>query len=59
MKKRIKKLNDSELLERISEILLKIDSEIEMKKNNILSLPTKEERIERVKEITKTILNYE
>jgi hypothetical protein len=41
----------------LSDILLKIDKELKLREEELLSLPTKEDRIQKVKEITKTVLN--
>ena len=41
----------------LSDVLLKIDKELKLREEELLSLPTKEDRIQKVKEITKTVLN--
>jgi hypothetical protein len=62
----MKKLKDEELQRMeenkqfsrtISDELLKIDKELKLREEELLSLPTKEDRIRKVKEITKTVLN--
>jgi hypothetical protein len=62
----MKKLKDEELQRMeedkqfsrtLSDILLKIDKELKLREEELLSLPTKEDRIQKVKEITKTVLN--
>jgi hypothetical protein len=41
----------------ISNTLIQIDKELKVREEELLSLPTKEDRIRKVKEITKTVLN--
>jgi hypothetical protein len=41
----------------ISNTLIQIDKELKLREEELLSLPTKEYRIQKVKEITKTVLN--
>jgi hypothetical protein len=62
----MKKLKDEELQRMeedkqfsrtLSDVLLKIDKELKLREEELLSLPTKEDRIQKVKEITKTVLN--
>jgi hypothetical protein len=62
----MKKLKDEELQRMeedkqfsrtLSDVLLKIDKELKLREEELLSLPTKEDRIHKVKEITKTVLN--
>ena len=49
--------NRGEFIRTISDELLKIDKELKLREEELLSLPTKEDRIQKVKEITKTVLN--
>jgi hypothetical protein len=49
--------NREEFIRTISDELLKIDKELKLREEELLSLPTKEDRIRKVKEITKTVLN--
>jgi len=49
--------NREEFIRTISDELLKIDKELKLREEELLSLPTKEDRIQKVKEITKTVLN--
>jgi len=62
----MKKLKDEELQRMeeenqfsstLSDVVLKIDKELKLREEELLSLPTKEDRIQKVKEITKTVLN--
>jgi hypothetical protein len=49
--------NREEFTRTISDELLKIDKELRLGEEELLSLPTKEDRIQKVKEITKMVLN--
>ena len=48
---------DKQFSRTLSDVLLKIDKELKLREEELLSLPTKEDRIQKVKEITKTVLN--
>jgi len=50
------KENQSECVTQLSNGLLQIDYEIKLRKEELLSLPTKDDRIRRIKEITKMVL---
>jgi len=49
--------NKEEFIRTVSDELLELDYQINVREEELLSLPTKEERIQKVKEITKTVLN--
>jgi len=49
--------NREEFIRTISDELLKIDKELKLREEELLSLPTKEDRIQKIKEITKMVLN--
>lgn len=53
----MKKLTEEKFSKEISNTLLQIDKEIKLRKEELLSLPTKEDRIQKIKEITKMVLN--
>jgi hypothetical protein len=53
----MKKLTEEEFSKEISNTLLQIDKEIKLRKEELLSLPTKEDRTKKVKKITKMVLN--
>jgi hypothetical protein len=53
----MKKLTEEEFSKEISNSLLQIDKELNLREEELLSLPTKEDRIQKVKEITKMVLN--
>lgn len=56
-KKELKWINDNrtQFIEMVSTTLLQIDSEIQMRKEELESLPTKDERIQMVSEIIKSV----
>lgn len=56
-KKELKCINDNrtQFIEMVSTTLLQIDSEIRMRKEELESLPTKDERIQMVSEIIKSV----
>jgi hypothetical protein len=56
-KKELKWINDNrtQFIEMVSTTLLQIDSEIQMRKEELESLPTKDERIQKVSEIIKSV----
>jgi hypothetical protein len=56
-KKELKWINDNrtQFIEMVSTTLLQIDSEIRMRKEELESLPTKNERIQMVSEIIKSV----
>ena len=56
-KKELKWINDNrtQFIEMVSTTLLQIDSEIRMRKEELESLPTKDERIQMVSEIIKSV----
>jgi hypothetical protein len=56
-KKELKWINDNrtQFIEMVSTTLLQIDSEIQMRKEVLESLPTKDERIQMVSEIIKSV----
>jgi len=49
--------NREEFIRTISDKLFELDYQINVREEELLSLPTKEDRIQKVKEITKTVLN--
>jgi len=49
--------NREEFIRTISDKLLELDYQINVREEELLSLPIKEDRIRKVKEITKTVLN--
>ncbi len=49
--------NKEQFSKTLSDELLKIDKELKLREEELLSLPTKEDRIRKVKEIRKTVLN--
>jgi len=55
--KELKWINDNrtQFIEMVSTTLLQIDSEIQMRKEELESLPTKDERIQMVSEIIKSV----
>jgi len=56
-KKELKWINDNrtQFIEMVSTTLLQIDSEIQLRKEELESLPTKDERIQMVSEIIKSV----
>jgi hypothetical protein len=55
----MKEENQREYIKDFVTTLKKIDKEIKLVEEELLSLPTKEERIKRVKKITQSILTNE
>ncbi|NVJ45990.1 MAG: hypothetical protein HWE07_02650 [Cytophagia bacterium] len=47
--------NRNEFIEKVTTTLLQIDTEIQIRKEELESLPTKDERIQKVSEIIKSV----
>ncbi len=53
----MKKQTEEKFSKEISNTLIQIDKELKLREEELLSLPTKEDRIQKIKEITKMVLN--